>query len=290
MNRQFSERASYDWSEDSTRLMITPSKVAKSIYFYIQEAGIFKTRPPYFTERQNLNSFLIVYTISGKGLLCYGNNEYILEPGQCFYINCMDYHYYSNYKSEPWEFLWIHFLGNNALGYYEEFRKNGFNILTVTDDFLFESTLRRIISINIKKDITTEPTTSKLITTLLTELLIANSTNNSRSIFIPHYINGIMKDIDKNFLEVLSLDFFADKYGISKYHLAREFKKYTGTTINEYIISTRISYAKELLKYSELSIEEITYASGMNSESHFINLFKSRENTTPLSYRKEWKL
>lgn len=290
MRRHFSERASYDWSEDSIRIITTPTRVAKSIYFYIQEAGYFKTRPSYFTERKNLNSFLLVYTISGKGFLRYEDEKYTLEPGQCFYINCMDYHYYSNYENEPWEFLWIHFLGNNALGYYEEFRKNGLNILTVTDQFLFESTLRRIIAINTKRDITTELVTSKLITTLLTELLIESSTNSAKSIFIPPYINEIMKDIDKNFLEILNLDFFANKYGISKYHLAREFKKYTGTTINEYIISTRISFAKELLKYSNLSIEEITYACGMNSESHFINLFKSRESITPLGYRKEWKL
>ncbi|ROR22317.1 AraC-like DNA-binding protein [Mobilisporobacter senegalensis] len=290
MKRQFTERVSYDWSKDSIRLIITPSKVAKSIYFYVQEVGYFKTLPSYFTERNNLNSFLIVYTISGKGLLRYGNEEFILERGQCFYINCMDYHYYSNFNNEPWEFLWIHFLGNNALGYYEEFRKNGVNSLKVSDQSLFESTLRKIIAINTNRDVTTEALTSKLITVLLTELLIETSTNSTKSIFIPPSINGIMKDIDKNFMDSLSLDFFSDKYSISKYHLAREFKRYTGTTINEYIISTRISYAKELLKYSDLSIEEITYACGMNSESHFINLFKSRENTTPLGYRKEWML
>ncbi|WP_366250085.1 helix-turn-helix domain-containing protein [Thomasclavelia ramosa] len=60
-------------------------------------------------------------------------------------------------------------------------------------------------------------------------------------------------------------------------------------TINEYIILSRISYAKGLLKNTDLTVQEITFEVGMNNVSHFINLFKARENLTPLAYRKNWK-
>jgi len=142
-NNHYLERASYSWSNDSIRLIVTPSSVAKSIFFYIQEAGYFKTQAPYFTERQNLDSFLIVYTISGKGLLRYEGKEYTLSSGQCFYINCMNHHYYEALTNNTWEFLWIHFNGSTALGYYEEFVRTGFKILNIQDRFLIESTLRR---------------------------------------------------------------------------------------------------------------------------------------------------
>ena len=62
-----------------------------------------------------------------------------------------------------------------------------------------------------------------------------------------------------------------------------------GITINEYLILTRISYAKELLKYTSLPVSEITFEVGMNNVTHFINLFKAREGCTPLVYRKRWK-
>lgn len=286
-NRKYIERASYDWSEDSIRLINTPSQTAKSIYFYIQEAGYFKTKAPYFTERQNLNSFLLVYTISGKGRLTYLDEEYTIETGQCFYINCSNYHLYQNDQKEPWEFLWIHFHSGNALGYYEAFTKSEFHILMVEDPFLFERNLRRIIAIHQKKDITTEVVASQLITELLTQLIIQNNTSNI-DIMIPAYIKQMMREIEKRFAETLSLDYLAAQYGVSKFHLSKEFKKYTGTTINEYIISTRISHSKELLKYSDSSIEEISYTCGVNNVSHFINLFKAREGMTPLAYRREW--
>lgn len=284
------ERASYAWSEDSIRLIITPSATAKSIYFYIQEAGYFKTNSSYFTERQNLNSFLIVYTISGKGTLRYEEKEYTLTSGQCFYINCMNHHFYETLNNESWEFLWIHFNGSNALGYYEEFIKNDFNVLTIQNPDFIETSLRKIISVNQKKNFSTEIISSGLIVGILTELLVQNSTASAATIFIPDYIKRILKEIDKNFKEELSLNYLSEKNGISKYHLSREFKKYTGTTVNEYIINSRISYAKELLKYSDLSVNEIAYESGIHNVSHFINLFKSRENSTPLAYRREWQI
>lgn len=287
--RSYHERAAYIWSEDSVRLIMTPSTLAKSIYFYIQEAGYFKTFDSYFTERKNLNSFLLVYTISGNGRLKYEEDTYDLVAGNCFFINCMKYHYYETPKGEDWEFLWVHFNGSNALGYYEEFSKNGFQIVACQDKLFIESALRRIVSLNLKRNVSTEVLSSNLINNILTKLMIQTITQNTQTIFIPEYLKKILKEIDQNFKMSLTLDSLATEYGVSKFYLSREFKKYTGITVNEYIITARISFTKELLKYSSQPISEIAFAAGMNNVSHFINLFKAREGITPLAYRKEWR-
>lgn len=285
----YKERYNTNWSKDSIRLILTPTQTAKSLYYYIQETGYFKTTYPYFTERVNLNSFLLVYTISGKGILKYEKNDYNLKEGSLLFINCMKHHYYQAIGQGEWEFLWLHFNGANTLGYYEEYTKEGFEILSVHDKFMMESTMRRLISINQKKSPFAETLTSNLIVNILTEILIQKASHNEVSILIPEYVKQTMKYIDNHFTETLTLNGLADKVNISKFYLAKEFKHYTGTTVNEYIILSRLSYAKELLKYSELSINEIAYNIGLNNVSHFINLFKARENATPLSFRKEWK-
>lgn len=283
------ERYSAGWSEDSVRLIITSGSFAKATYFYAQEAGYFKTDESYFTERQNLNSFLIVYTISGKGNLTYDGESYELTGGSCFFINCMKHHFYHTAPGEHWEFLWLHFNGRSALGYYEEFVKNGFQIVPVQDTFLVETNLRRILAINQRRTVSTEVLTSSLITNLLTELLIQTMTFHTQKLLIPDYVKKALDLLDRNFRSQLSLDALAALVGVSKFHLSKEFKKYTGTTVNEYLITTRISYAKELLKYSSMSVHEIAYDCGMSNVSHFINLFKAREGTTPLAYRREWQ-
>ena len=175
------------------------------------------------------------------------------------------------------------------MGYYKEFTRNGFQILSVRDEFFMERTLWRIIALNQKKDLTTELVTSNLINGILTELLLQTATNNADTFLIPAYIRQIVREIDKNFKSGLPLSYFEEFTHRSRYHILKEFKKYIGVTIHEYIITARISYAKELLKYSDLPVSEIAFESGMNNVTHFINLFKAREGTTPLAYRKAWR-
>lgn len=288
-NAKVLERGSHTWSEDSIRMILTPSSTARSTYFYTQEVGYFKTFHPYFSERENLDSFLIVYTVSGKGYLEYEGQTYPITKGQCFYINCEQRHLYRTDREEDWEILWIHFNGNSALGYYKEFTRNGFQILSVRDEFFMERTLWRIIALNQKKDLTTELVTSNLINGMLTELLLQTATNNADTFLIPDYIRQIVREIDKNFKSGLPLSYFEEFTHRSRYYILKEFKKYIGVTIHEYIITARISYAKELLKYSDLPVSEIAFEAGMNNVTHFINLFKSREGATPLAYRKAWR-
>lgn len=283
------ERGAHVWSDDSIRMILTPSRTAKSLYLYTQEVGYFKTEYPYYSERQNLNSFLIIYTVSGQGSLDYEGQHYTVKKGDCFLIHCEEHHLYRTVKGNNWELLWIHFNGNSALGYYKEFIKDGFRIIHCRDQFFWERTIWRIIALHQKRDLTTEAVVSNLINTMLTELIVETATNNADTFLIPDYVKSIAKDIDKNFRNELSLPYFEEKYHRSRYHIAKQFKKYMGTTINEYLISTRISYTKELLKYSDLSVNDITFEAGFHNVTHFINLFKARENSTPYAYRKAWR-
>ena len=255
-NRVFLEKASYNWSDDSIRLTVTPARSTPSIYFQVQEVGAFRTTPGYFAERENLNSFLIVYTLGGEGRLAYLGEEYSLREGQCFFLRCTEHHLYET-AGQHWDFLWLHFHGANALGYYNEFVQNGFQVVNIRDRKGFAGNLRQILSIYQKRDFGTE-------------------------------IRGVMKMIDNRFAEPLSLDRLAEAFSVSKYYLAREFKRCTGTPVGEYIIGRRISQAKDLLRYSHLPVCEVAAEVGVPNVSHFIGLFREREGRTPLAYRKAW--
>lgn len=287
---KYLERASFTWSGDSVRLFATPSMTARSLYFYMQEAGYFKTVWPYFTERANLNSFLLIYTLSGEGRLLYEGQEYGLTEGSCLFIHCMKHHEYHTVKGEEWEFLWLHFNGGNALGYYEEFVKNGFRILDIRQKELVEGLFREIIEGNRKRELTTEVRTGGLIGTLLTELIVQNTTESRQAILIPACVRAAEKYLEQHFREKVMLQELADMLHMDKFYLIKEFSRYVGVSPHEYQIGLRLSYAKELLKYSDLSVTEIAYACGVNQASHFISLFKEREHLTPAKFRKEWRM
>ena len=156
-NNQLFENYTTVFSKDSIWLFPTTSETAKSIYFYAQECGHFKTSKGYYTERKNLNSFLILYTISGKGKLEYENHHYEMNPDTAFFINCNNHHkYYCISEHEPWEFLWVHFNGMQALGYYEEYTKDGFQLLGTSGTSPLPEMLEDLIKLYQKTDITTE--------------------------------------------------------------------------------------------------------------------------------------
>lgn len=278
-----------DWSKNSVRIIATPSLVAKSTYFYVEEVGYFKTRSNYFTERENLNSYLIIFVLSGIGYLEYNGKSYTINKDQGFLIDCMEYQYYKADKEDPWEILWVHFNGGTSYGYYQQFSNNSSPICSFENNTIVPTIIKGLILTHQEKNIRTEALSSKLLIELLTEFLFTINVPDSSETFLPEYIKKIMKDLDKNLMEKITLDMLAQKYSMNKFHLEKEFKKFIGVSPNEYVISNRISLGKELLKYSHIPISEIALKTGIENVSHFINLFKSREGITPLVFRKKWQ-
>ena len=98
-----------------------------------------------------------------------------------------------------------------------------------------------------------------------------------------------MKDyIDLHFSEKLTLDSLAEAFYINKYYLTRVFREQFGITVNSYILQVRITRAKQLLRFSDLSIEKISQECGMNDANYFARMFKKIEGISPGEYRKRW--
>ena len=98
----------------------------------------------------------------------------------------------------------------------------------------------------------------------------------------------IREYIEENYNKDIRLDFLSLKYGISKYYLSHMFKEQYGTSVNNYIINMRITKAKHLLRFSDLSTTEIANRVGYEDVNYFIRSFKKVENITPGEYKKKW--
>jgi AraC-like DNA-binding protein len=73
---------------------------------------------------------------------------------------------------------------------------------------------------------------------------------------------------------------------MSESHFIRAFRKETGLPPHAFILQARLSLAKYMLETTGLSIKEISFNTGFNSESHFISAFKRVFSTTPQKHRK----
>lgn len=288
----FKSSDALDISNDSVYMRISSSIVSKVSFLYLQGLGHFKMQKDYYVDRRNYNSFQAMFTLSGKGILIYNGQKYILSPGDCAVINCKNHHYYKPLTDNVWETKWVHFNGANSLEYYNLFTKNNDSpVVALSDMKKFTDIIDKLIETNRHQDIFTELNNSRYLVEIFTDLIL----NSKHKLFIdaldfaPVYIKEIISHIDMHFIENITLDKLSEMYSISKFHLSREFKRYTGTTIKEHIISIRISRAKEILKTTSLPISTVSSMVGIENTTHFINQFKEREGYTPLAFRKNFE-
>lgn len=80
----------------------------------------------------------------------------------------------------------------------------------------------------------------------------------------------------------------ARELSITPEYLSSLFKKMEGIPISAYIFRKKIGLAENLLKYSNYSIEEISYYLGFCSQSHFGKHFKKINQMTPKKYREKF--
>ena len=94
--------------------------------------------------------------------------------------------------------------------------------------------------------------------------------------------------INSNLNEYLSLNVLANHIALSPSYLSYLFKKECSISLTEYIHRKRIEMAEHLLRYSNLSITEISSYLTFSTESRFIQLFKHYTGLTPKKYQNKY--
>lgn len=73
---------------------------------------------------------------------------------------------------------------------------------------------------------------------------------------------------------------------LSKVHFSRVFKTVTGSSPVQFFLELRVARAKELLDYTDRTMQEIAEACGFPDQNYFTRTFKKHTGMTPTQYRK----
>lgn len=95
----------------------------------------------------------------------------------------------------------------------------------------------------------------------------------------------VLKFIDENYNEQISLNDMAESLNLNKDYFCRLFKKATGITPVEYLNFVRVSKAEKLFK-SDMNLSEIAFSVGFSSVAYFNRTFNKYKNCSPSKYRK----
>lgn len=101
------------------------------------------------------------------------------------------------------------------------------------------------------------------------------------------HVQHVVSFIEGNYMNDLTLERIARDMHITKHYLSTLFKEVTGTTVFTYLYHRRINQAKIMLRLNpQLSITDISQASGFKHLAHFSRMFKATVGMTPEYYRK----
>lgn len=231
----------------------------------------------------------VTYQIEGK--------MYYLKPGDIILINTNELHQaIINSKNIAYEriVLWMNKdflkgLSNSKTDLTQCFEsKEKSNVLRT--DFETQKNIRlvlnKIISLQQDKGFGYE----LLYTAYITELVVyinnmAYMEDASLNIDIrkSNLIDGIIDYINSHLEEDITIDELAENSYLSKFHLSREFKKHTGTTIHRYIVQKKLILAKELI-LDQMSVMDVYKKCGFGDYSNFFRAFKNEYGVTPKQF------
>lgn len=96
----------------------------------------------------------------------------------------------------------------------------------------------------------------------------------------------VRKFLVSHFSDPLTLDDIADAVGISVFHMCREFKRATGTTVHRHRNQLRLRRSLELVADPASDLTRVALEVGYSSHSHFTLAFRRAFAMTPSEFRK----
>lgn len=279
---------------------MTPSSLARRLFFYTICAGHFYYEDRYVLERENYHSFLLLEIRKGKARVWSGGNERTVSEGELALLDCHIPHGYASMGGL--ETVWLHFDGEAAGGYYEMLT-DGTEACAVLQD---AGEAGRILRKLYENPLLLEAERSLLLNQILLQFFMARSLclegegkQGERGARVLEkrgtpedtwkrqkgWVEESMAYMRAHFGDSVSIADLARHVSLSEAYYNRVFKKVTGFTPYEYLLNTRITEAKTLLKGSGKTIKEIAFLSGFSSESNFIHAFREKAGMTPGTFR-----
>ena len=231
----------------------------------------------------------ITYVVSGRAKVYSGDCCDDICAGQVHYIKSGCMHKFEVYPDEDFRYICIGYNTNDS-----EFL-NDFNAYTKGKKYMLlndDSTVKKLSTLIVDEfygwDNYSEEMVSRYLSNILITLYrIENGRGKAEAdkTVVSHTVYKVLRYIDREFLNIESVKDMCEKLSYSEYYLSHLFREKTGTTIKEYITRKKIAYACELLKNSQLGLEEISEHLNFASSHSFRRAFKSVTGLSPREYK-----
>ena len=288
MNQLFSNPK--DVVVSSNQILYTPSSFAKSSLLHLQEIGELIAKRPHVSSPSGLRSYLFFVVINGSGFLHYLDRKYDLNTGDCVFIDCQKLYSHMTSPENLWSLRWVHFYGSAMAAIHDKYvERGGRPVFTVPSLDTVNTVWTSLMEVVQGKDYMKDMLINQHLSSLLTIIMSESWHPEDRSVAPKRKSVGDVREfLDNHYAEKISLDSLATKFYVDKYYLTKIFKKQYGVSITAYMQQIRITKAKHLLRFSDMTVENIGYEVGIGTPAYFSRVFKEVEGVSPKQYREQW--
>lgn len=258
-----------------------PADTAKSNLIYITYTKYENDWPSFMHTHPFTELFLVT---GGVGEFYVENDVYPLKKGDFILVNPNTSHTEKSGEENPLEYIAVA-VDNYSLNLGDGVNHLMFNcilknpdIIKYMDSMLNEQENNKPYSDHICQNIL-EIILIEILRITKTKVDTEPTVSSSKECF------KLKKYLDSNYASKITIDDLARLSNLNKYYLIHSFNRYFGSSPINYLCKIRIRVAKELLKNSDYSIEQISQSAGFSSQSYFTQCFKKDCGMSPSAYR-----
>jgi AraC-like DNA-binding protein len=245
---------------------------------------------PYFFDWKKgrvLNEFQLVYIAGGSGTFeADGVAETVVEAGTAFLLFPGVWHRYKPCEDTGWEEFWVGYGGH-----YADYlmKQDCFQTKTPFVHIGFNAELLnvfiRLIETVKYEGVAYYQLSSCLITQLLALVYSSAIMTDKHHQNTNKLIQMARFKMHNNLHKNMDVKLLAAELNVSYPWLRRAFKDTVGVAPGQYHLNIRIEKACKILKETDLTVNEVSYYLGFESEFYFSRLFKKKTGISPGKYR-----
>ncbi len=237
---------------------------------------------------RSLSEYQIIYVIKGEGYFeANGLPPQLIEEGTIILLFPNVWHRYRPKESTGWEEYWVGFSGNYAQYLLEQECFSPQNpIIKVGFNNEFLDTFSKLIRIVESK----EENYRKLLSFSLIQLLgivYASALLSKQKVSKKEeLIHQMRSEIHTHWNKNVDFEELSARFNVSYVWFRKTFKEVLGTSPNQYHLMLKLRKAEQMIQESNLTLAEIAFQSGFESEFYFSRIFKQKMNYNASEVRK----
>lgn len=254
--------------------------------FCIHSGGWHRCNEKYHIRRENGHDtgHMLFFSLSEGGRLQLDNGDVVNLPASSVaWLLPRIPHCYFTATGENWEFYWLHIKDTPSLQLKNIFQDSSYITLSNIEEIARE--IESLLRGKNKNPREFQIEFSRRFSSIYHQLLLESSQQTIEQNKSDSLVRDIIHEMEAACHLDWNLPLLSEKYYISVPQLIRRFRAETGMTPYAYLMHIRLQTAEMYLRYTTMSVEEISNKIGFSTTSNFIMQFRKLYGTTPQKYR-----